>query len=276
MENLKSINFWFDQNKLLRKWRKNMGKWFMYQPDYYKEEGLKAFSVNDDGEMYYYYLNSYKFRGATRLTDVLNITLPPGAEYRLGIFGLIIANKKKKKRKNDIKAYYSYIGHQNILGEIIKKKEEDKAGSKITRITSVKRDGRQVKIHCRRLDENGKEIADLITVYDNLIYYNDFLKAVDELCQKTKDICAVCGSIMRNGICYKCGSTQVKKEISKKMIILIALLVGLFAFLCGSVITYLHARENEDSTLLLLSIFGFMLSLTAIGYCKQGIEKQLK
>lgn len=255
---------------------KNMGKWFMYQPDYYKEEGLKAFSVNDDGEMYYYYLNSYKFRGATRLTDVLNITPPPGVEYRLGILGLIIANKKKKKRKNDIKAYYSYIGHQNILGEIIKKKEEDKVGSKITRITSVKRDGRQVKIHCRRLDENGKEIVDLITVYDNLIDYNDFLKAADGLCQKTKDICEVCGSIMRNGICYKCGSNQVKKENTKKKILLVALIVGLLALLCGSVITYLHARKDEDMTLLVLSLFGFMGSLTAIGYCKQGIEKLLK
>lgn len=50
-----------------------------------------------------------------------------------------------------------------------------------------------MKLHCRRLNDDGKEIVDLITVYDNLIdYYYDFIKAAEKLCSKTKDICDMC------------------------------------------------------------------------------------
>lgn len=31
-------------------------------------------------------------------------------------------DKENKKRENDIKTYYWYIGRQNVLGEIIKKR----------------------------------------------------------------------------------------------------------------------------------------------------------
>ena len=81
---------------------------------------------------------------------------------------------------------------------------------------------------------------------------------------------------MENGICHKCGSTKVKKESNKKLKMWIALQAVNVAFLLGSIVTYVYAYATKQTTILGYGVLGFMLSLSAVCFCKYGIEKSLK
>ena len=226
-----------------------MGKYYLYNVNYKKEDALKAFSVTDAGKIYFYNMDYAKFRNPLGLSDVCPISVISGAYAGRAIIFYAAA-----KRKREIRAYYDHIRNFNVFDKVINEHLEDKVGFEITRITSVKEMKSYALIKYRYIEANGKEKAELMTIYNNLNDYDELISAMKKLRDRTKDKCAKCGSFLVDGVCENCGSKEVAKENNgAKAYLTGAIIFGLLAVL-SVVMQYTgDAAEEKMSTIMIIS-----------------------
>lgn len=77
-----------------------MGKYYFYNENYKKDEGLQAFSVTDSGKMYFYNIDFPCFREEFGLTNVYHVTNISGSS--LGTARVLFEAVVRKKRYKDL------------------------------------------------------------------------------------------------------------------------------------------------------------------------------
>ena len=248
-----------------------MGKYYTYKSDYKNEDGLHAFSISDDGRLYYYNFDSTSFRESFDLKD--KFILPKESGYAGNLIFSLVILANRRRRKKAIRQYYEYIINNRLMDSVLYYRAERRlAVYEITRVTSLKEYKDHTVVHYRYNDYNDKERIGVIDI-QNINNYDDLISELKSFCERTKDLCANCGCFMFNGVCPKCGGNDVKIENKKLLTGFIVMgIIGSLLFVLA-LIGFNIAGANNNQTLSTVSLItlavGFVIATCGIGYYYQ-------
>ena len=220
-----------------------MGKYYTYKSDYKNEDALNAFSITDEGRIFFYNFDHKNFRESFGLMDKYN--LPAAYGYTGTSAYAILQFAKRSLRKKIIREYYDFIMNNRLMDSVLYYRAEERIGQEITRITDIREFSSYVSVHCHYADSYGQNKIDVIIIHNNINNYDDMVSELKAFCCKTKNICANCGSFMVNGYCYNCGGQEAIKEINKRRrTALIYTIVGIVFILLSIMGMYLNIPKG--------------------------------
>lgn len=242
---------------------------YTYSTEIKDEIVLTAFSVRDSGEVFYYKFNLANFRKETGLPGSYILPAVSSGSPANSAFGLALSLAAKKRRKETVKQLAKHVEEARLLNRIIQEGKEEYAGFRIERITSIRETSNHAILHCKYKTAYGNEQNEFVKIRKDISGYVSLISACKRLMERTKDICARCGSFMDNGVCPSCGSHDVMNEVTRKQIgTKIGAVISFIIFLICFVTMLLFSGEGQElihNIMLILSGLSFMVCVQ-LGY----------
>ena len=238
-----------------------MGKYYFYNENYKKDEGLQAFSVTDSGKMYFYNIDFPCFREVFDLTNVYHVTNISGSSLGTArvLFEAVI-------RKKDIRIYYDFVKSNHLFDIVIDKHLEEKAGREIKRIVSIREFKTFAIVKYRFNYPNGKEEAEEINISRRLNGYDELISEMKKFRDRTKNICAKCGGFIVNGRCEKCNSTEIDQEKNLRGV-LIGLGASILITFAAIGMEFTDMAQSTGSVIMIISRVMLFLGIVGISFC---------
>ena len=225
--------------------------------DWYK---TTAFSFENGKGLYIYDLNHIKF------LSVCNISkFKVNKSYSRFLIMHIVS---KLEERDELKRLLKIIKLNNCLEYVLSNNLEALAGTRIRRILNIRKYQIYTSVVYTYLTDNNNkpERKMTINIYNNINDYEEVIDFFKKYMDKTKYICAKCGSVMQDGCCPNCLGTEIKKEkgISRKTAYIIMAILSIL--LMGTITVFVLALFDYISVIVMPICFLLFLTLVASMY----------
>ncbi len=275
------------------------------------KHNLEGFTISNEGKLFYYDYDSDKFRKyaktefkfiiaksilpyislafftACAILSVWYNSIPGGGDTEsidlskkvfilnafFGLMGIMTSKIYTDKRKSEIYKYRSAIVIDKRLEELVQNHRENEAGFEISRILYVQKTAGQSRIRCIYYDEGVEKTVNIVIKKD-IHGYNELLDYCKKFCERTKNKCKQCGTVMIDGWCPNCGSMDAIDEgKNKRMENLTFIILGSIMVIAAIASGFIIEKPSRLLCYIVIIVGVTGVSMTAYG---AGVKKDTK